>query len=103
MSVINSYELTMKCDWNKFIGHGTSSSKKDFAPKQELKCLTIGNKMVFKQDSNGYSKVPAKLYILDKTSEVKAGDMIDGVFVRKVDEVNDFDGTIDHLEVYTFN
>lgn len=71
-------------------------------PEQVVKTWMMDNKFVFVQRADGYSKVPAKAYILAKTSSVKQGDKLDGIFVQKVHIVNDFDGSIDHIEAYTY-
>ena len=71
-------------------------------PTQEIKTWVMDNKYVFVQSLEGYSKVPARAYILLKNSGVKVGDKLDGIFVQKINIVNDLDGSVDHLEAYAY-
>lgn len=99
--MINENDLTMEAVW-------TPVDKVDDTgdiiehPDQIIKTWIIDNKRVFIQSDGGYSNIPAKAYILNKNSSVKQGDKLDGVFVQKIITINDFDGSVDHIEAYTY-
>lgn len=99
--LITKNDLTMKALWTpieKVADTGDLIEK----PEQIINTWIMDNKYVFSQSESGYSRIPAKAYILERDSLVKEGDKLDGVFVRKVTKINDFDGSVDHLEVYTY-
>lgn len=99
--LIDKNDLTMKAIWTPVEKIADTG---DFIEKepQTIKTWVMDNKMTYTQGSEGYSRVPAKAYILPKDSKVKQGDKLDGVFVQKINTVNDFDGSVDHLEAYTY-
>ena len=99
--LITENDLTMKAIWTpveKVADTGDLIEK----PEQVIKTWIMDNKYVFVQSEAGYSKIPAKAYILMKDTLVKDGDKLDGVFVRKLNIINDFDGLVDHVEAYTY-
>ena len=99
--LIDKNDLTMTALWTpveKISETGDLVEK----PTQEIKTWVMDNKYVFIQNSDGFSKVPARAYILLKNSPVKQGDKLDGVFVQKINIINDFKGSVDHLEAYTY-
>ena len=73
-------------------------------PVELIKTWIVDNKTVFTQNNNSYSRIPAKAYIIDKKYKdiIKVGHKLDGVFIQKINLVNDFDGSLDHLEVFTY-
>ena len=99
--LIDKNDLTMTAIWTPVEKIADTGDLVEKTP-QTIKTWVMDNKQVFIQNKEGYSKVPAKAYILLKDSHIKQGDKLDGVFVQKINTVNDFDGSVDHLEAYTY-
>lgn len=100
MSLVNSLDMTMKCHWISIeeVQKARGPEKKE-VDKGDIPCWINKNSYVYEQSNNSYIKVPAQQFILNKDSLVKVGDKLNGMIVSEVNEINDFDGTIDHFEV----
>ena len=101
MMLISENDLTMKTKWIRIEKVAETGDLIEEEPVY-LNTWIMDNKVLFTQNENGYNKVNAKGYILSKNTTVKIGDKLDGVFVQKVNEINDFDGSIDHIEAFTY-
>jgi hypothetical protein len=100
MSLVNKHDMTMKCHWiqiNKVKkARGEEITEVD---KGDIPCWINKNSFIYVQESNNYIKVPAQQFIIYRDSTVKVGDKLNGMIVSEVNEINDFDGSIDHFEV----
>lgn len=101
MVLVSENDLTMKAEW---IQVEKVAETGDLIEKEPVSINTwvLDNKVLYTQGESGYNKVSAKGYILSKNTQVKVGDKLDGVFVQKLNMVNDFDGSIDHYEAFTY-
>lgn len=100
-SVVNTM-LKMTCKWRALKSDvlKPSRSDKDFEEPVTLKCWIADDSKTFKQGADGFTKVTGKTYIFGADSQVKEGDMLDGVFVMKVTKTYTYAGVLDHLEVF---
>ena len=99
--IISDLDLTMKAEWiqvEKVAETGDLIEKETVS----INAWVLDNKVLYTQGESGYNKVSAKGYILSKNTQVKVGDKLDGVFVQKFHAINDFDGSIDHYEAFTY-
>lgn len=99
--LISPLDLTMTTSWVEVETVAETGDLVEKAPVK-LKTWIMENKILYIQNSTGYSAIPAKGYILAKDTKVKRGDKLDGVFVQKINIINDFDGSVDHVEAYTY-
>ena len=101
--LVTELDLTMKAEYiqvEKVDDTGDIIEK----PAVMINTWIIENKTLYVQNNGSYSRIPSRGYIIDKEykDKIKTGDKLDGVFIQKINEINDFDGTLDHLEVFTY-
>ena len=100
--LVSSNDLSMKALWTPITKIEDTGDVVE-GEASIINTLIIENKMVYIQNEQSFNKIPACAYILDKKSYVKVGDMLDGVFVKKIEKVTDFsDGSTIYLEAYTY-
>lgn len=99
--LISENDLTMKADWIQVEKVAETGDLVE-SPVAVVSTWIMDNKVLYTQNENGYSKVNAKGYILSKNTVVKIGDKLDGVFVQKINVINDLDGSVDHVEAFTY-
>lgn len=91
--------LTMECDYEEYAGEDKSTRSSIWKAPVKRKCFKYGKELFIRDGDSSYS-VSAQAYLM--SGEVVKKSKVDGLVLKGISAVPNFDGSIQFSEVYSY-
>lgn len=107
MSIIKDRDLNDSAILERYIEQTSGKSElrqptNKYGQEEVFRCYKETRSLYSRSTDGTITSLDCNMYICLPDINIKQKDKVDGLEVHRVDKIKDFDGKLDHLEVYGY-